>query len=400
MRENWTTATIGDVVEVVGGSTPRTAIRSYWDGGIPWITPSEVTRQEGAVIAATDRTLSPEGLAAVGGRLLPAGTVLLTSRATVGAVALAGVPMAVNQGFAALVAGRQVDPTWLMFWCQAHRSDFEALAGGSTYPEVSKPKVREVPIDLPPLAQQRRIADLVSSLDSYAARLRQLTTAATTAYVSILCDTFERLGPQRAVPLGDLAETRLGKMLDAAKAGNGPALPYLRNADVQWDRVGLDDLKRTPLSERERHQLALKAGDVLICEGGEVGRTAVLDRDLPGVFFQKAVHRVRCGPRLRPRFLMHFMRYAAASGLLDDYSTSTTIAHLTGEKLRTIPIPSPAIAQQDRAVANLDALVTTARAAGDTAAGSADLRAALLDELLGGDHEIPASYDRFLDGAA
>lgn len=167
MRDGWVTTTIGEIAQVVGGSTPSTTNDAYWGGGIPWITPSEVTQQEGHVITSTHRTLTAAGLQAIGGRLLPLSTVLLTSRATVGAVALAGVPMAVNQGFAALVAGPEVDPVWLMIWCQAHRDTFVALAGGSTFPEVSKPKVRAVSIDLPPLGEQRRVADLVRAIDAY-----------------------------------------------------------------------------------------------------------------------------------------------------------------------------------------------------------------------------------------
>src|SRR4051812_24273642 len=108
MREGWLRATVGEVAEVVSGSTPSTHRPEYWGGTIPWITPSEITRQEGRVIVDTDRKLTDAGLQAIRGRLLPSGSVLLTSRATVGAVALAGVEMATNQGFAALVAGPRV----------------------------------------------------------------------------------------------------------------------------------------------------------------------------------------------------------------------------------------------------------------------------------------------------
>ncbi|MHB8460164.1 MAG: restriction endonuclease subunit S [Candidatus Limnocylindrales bacterium] len=400
MRDGWRRTTIGEISRVVGGSTPSTRSPDLWGGGIPWITPGEVTAQEGRRIARTSRTVSEAGLASIGGRLLPAGTVLLTSRATVGAVALAAVPMAVNQGFAAMIAGPDVLPEWLMLWCQLNRPRFEALAGGSTFPEVSKPKVRAVELDLPPLAEQRRIVDLVAAADDQADACRRLITKVTDVYNSMLDDLYrEALATGPLVPLGDVAATRLGKMLDAKRL-NGDAYPYLANVNVQWDDVRTDELKLVPLTGRERAELALVAGDVLICEGGEAGRTAVLAHDMPGVYFQKAVHRVRCGPMLQPRFLMHFMRYATRNGLLDQFLSTLTIQHLTGEKLRRIPVPLPPIAVQAQAIATLDAASSVARGANRCGAETDMARTAISADLFSGKHEIPPSYDRFLDGAA
>lgn len=166
MRDGWRVAPLGDVAEVVGGSTPRTNQPAFWGGGIPWVTPSEVVACRGGTLMATLRTLTPEGLRSIGGRLLPVGTVLLTSRATIGAVALAGVPVAVNQGFGAMVVGPDLDARFLLYWCEHNTAEFTTRAGGSTFPEISKPKIRSIPIAVPPLDEQHRIVDLISAVDS------------------------------------------------------------------------------------------------------------------------------------------------------------------------------------------------------------------------------------------
>jgi type I restriction enzyme S subunit len=93
-------------------------------------------------------------------------------------------------------------------------------------------------------------------------------------------------------PLADLSTSRLGKMLSKASKSGGPELPYVRNANVQWDALNMDDVSTMMFSGAEQDEFELKAGDVLVCEGGEAGRALVLADDLPGVFFQKAVHRV------------------------------------------------------------------------------------------------------------
>jgi type I restriction enzyme S subunit len=140
----------------------------------------------------------------------------------------------------------------------------------------------------------------------------------------------------------------------AAKAGD-VELPYLGNADVRWGSLRLDDLRTMAFSPDEQIEFSLRAGDVLICEGGEVGRCTVVEDDLPGVHFQKAIHRVRCDDQLSPHYLYRYMRYAAETGRLDDVSSQATIKHLTGVKLRSIPIPLPPIEEQRRIAAVLDA---------------------------------------------
>lgn len=154
--------------------------------------------------------------------------------------------------------------------------------------------------------------------------------------------------------LGEIAELRLGKMLDAQK-NKGKPYPYLRNPNVQWMRVDLSALKNMPFEDHELDRYGLRAGDVVICEGGEAGRAAVWDGSVPDMKIQKAIHRVRVGKHLDSRFLVHRLMYDYFRGSLSDYYTGATIKHLTGQDLARYEFPLPPLDEQRRIAAILDA---------------------------------------------
>ena len=163
--DDWTETTLGDIAEVVGGGTPSTTKEEFWDGDVIWLTPTEVTAIDGKVISDSKRKITKAGLQSSGARVLPKGTVILTSRASVGFVALAGTELTTNQGFQSLIPSERVDGVFLMFWIQINRAEFESRSAGSTFKEISKSNVKSIAIKLPPLVEQKRIVDVVSSID-------------------------------------------------------------------------------------------------------------------------------------------------------------------------------------------------------------------------------------------
>ena len=150
-------------------------------------------------------------------------------------------------------------------------------------------------------------------------------------------------------------DQRLGKMLDAKQISGENLRPYLRNVDVQWDRVNVSDLPRMDISAAELGRYTLEAGDLLVCEGGEVGRSAVWAGDVQVCGYQKALHRLRPHDKGRdaPRFLLHSLRVAASRGAFTDGQKST-IDHLTGEKLRRHRFVFPPVPEQTAIARFLD----------------------------------------------
>jgi type I restriction enzyme S subunit len=145
-------------------------------------------------------------------------------------------------------------------------------------------------------------------------------------------------------------------MLNKAASEKIPAFPYIGNREVQWGRFDFSDLRRMHFSQEEREKFSLRRGDLLVCEGGEVGRAALWQDDFE-CYFQKALHRLRPRDmRVTSEFMLHFMRFAAASGKLQDYTSQSSIAHLTQEKLAQVKVLLPAPGEQRKIAAILSSV--------------------------------------------
>ena len=132
---------------------------------------------------------------------------------------------------------------------------------------------------------------------------------------------------------------------------------YIKNNNVLWDGFVLDDLPRMSFSGVERRKFSLHPGDLIVCEGGEIGRSAIWADVGREIVYQKALHRLR--PRdgsVLPRFFLHYLRYCATAGELEKIATGTTILHLPQERLGALRFPFPDTETQESIVEQLDAV--------------------------------------------
>lgn len=158
------------------------------------------------------------------------------------------------------------------------------------------------------------------------------------------------------VRFGNIALTRLGKMLDKAK-NSGKPLPYLRNTNVQWHKFILDDVKLMKFEDSELDEFRVQVGDLLICEGGEPGRCAIWSDPDMEIYFQKAIHRARPFGGVMSKYLQLCLTVDADSGVLDEYFTGATIKHFVGAKLNNYIHSLPPLEEQHRIVAKVDELM-------------------------------------------
>lgn len=156
--------TFADLARVSGGGTPSTKVPEYWDGDVPWATPTDVTALHGPYLEETSRTISEAGLAACASELYPAETILMTSRATIGAFALTQVPTAVNQGFIVVQA---FDPNlhfWLFHEMRSRIDEFISLANGATFLELSRGNFKKFKVRLAGQDEMRRFNETAKVL--------------------------------------------------------------------------------------------------------------------------------------------------------------------------------------------------------------------------------------------
>lgn len=291
------------------------------------------------------------------------------------------------------------DPRFLAWWCRHAFADgiFAGVALGANIFHISAERVRALPLRYVSLSVQCAIADY---LDRETARIDALIekkqkTIATIeerfdamAWDEIIGARFTERKPctlswLRTIPahwgtptLSVNFDLQLGQMLNAASASGPEQSPYLRNVNVQWDHFDLEDLATMHFDDAAKRRCELRRNDLLVCEGGEVGRAAVWSGEPHDCYYQKAIHRVRPRQEANSRYLMYCLRVAARRSVFAVGGNLSTIAHLTSEQLRVHRFPWPPSDEQAQIVARLD------RSAGATtyATGLIARQIALLQE--------------------
>lgn len=179
--------------------------------------------------------------------------------------------------------------------------------------------------------------------------------------------------------LGDIADTALGKMLDRKQSTGLNPTPYLRNINVQWGRIDTGDLLTMDIEPDEIGRFTVAKGDLVVCEGGEIGRCAIWNADEP-IAYQKALHRVRPSWALDTKYLRYYLEYAAISGRLTRFATGSTIKHLPQQRIREIPVPLPPLVEQHRIVEALEEQLSRLEAAEGSVRGALKRISRLLDK--------------------
>jgi len=161
----WKECKLEEVAKIVGGGTPKTDVDEYWNGDIPWITPKDLSNFNGRYISKGERNISEKGLVNSSAKLLPPGTILLTSRAPVGYLAIAENEITTNQGFRSLVPLNNIDNIFLFYLLKNNIEYLKSQATGTTFGELAGSVLKSLVFLFPPLPEQRAIASVLSSLD-------------------------------------------------------------------------------------------------------------------------------------------------------------------------------------------------------------------------------------------
>ena len=188
--------------------------------------------------------------------------------------------------------------------------------------------------------------------------------------------------------IGAEFRVQLGKMLDAAKNAGVPK-PYIGNRSVQWGQIDVCDIDTVPMTSADLQRFRLRQGDLLVCEGGEIGRAAIWDEPIPECYYQKALHRLRPTRSYDRYLIMSLLQLWASTGYLANYVTQTSIAHLPKDKLEIVPLPVPppdeqraiaeALSDVDELLGSLEKLIAKKRA----------IKQAVMQQLLTGKTRLP-----------
>ena len=271
----WETKLINDLAVVIGGGTPDTTIKSYWDGEIQWFTPSEIGKNK--YVDSSLRTITEEGLNNSSAKLLPPNTILLSSRATIGECSLSLRECATNQGFQSLVSKKcYVD--FLYYLIQTKKRDLIRKSCGSTFLEISANEVRKIQVSVPTDVEQQKIAGLLSLIDERIATQNKIIEdlkklkSAISKYLFARKDLLET-----TICLSNIATLKNGYAFQSGKYNALGKWKILTITNVPGERYINDEdcncIINLP-NDIQDHQV-LKEGDILISLTGNVGRVSL-----------------------------------------------------------------------------------------------------------------------------
>ena len=359
----WSTVRLADLATVSsGGGAPQDS-DAFSAEGVPFVRAGSLVKLLNGQPEERLELLQPDVAAEHRLKLFPAGTVLFAKSgmsATKGHVYQLRQPAYVVNHLAALIPHSEVAGRYLR-----HVLKFKSprsLIKDEAYPSIRLGDVENMEVPAPTSEAERgRIAAILDQADELRRkrqraldRLNQLGQAIFHEMFGDIRTAYGRFGGRT---FEEIADVRLGKMLDKGKSNGGTMRPYLRNANVRWFSFDLTDILEMELSDRELDRFSLKKDDLLICEGGEPGRCAVWRDASRVMYYQKALHRARLNTSLAlPDFVAHWFHNAAKFGMLADSVTSATIAHLTGEKIKKLEIFQPSIDEQTEFVRRLRAV--------------------------------------------
>lgn len=296
-----------------------------------------------------------------------------------------------DNAFMATIIGNGYEEDFLLFLLQYCR--LSKYSNSTAQPVISGKTIYPIQVPLPPLEEQRRIVaeierwfSLIDIIESGKANLQAAVKQAKSKILDLAihgrlvkqdpadepaAELLRRINPKAEtttdnaqygkMPKGwaichinEISESLLGKTLDKAK-DTGESKKYLCALNVQWGRFDLTTLKEFRIEDKDKERYSVKKGDLLVCEGGDVGRCAIWDSNSE-MYYQNALHRIRCKNGISVQYLLYSLQHFKLSGIIDDMCKGVTIKHFTQTTMNKLPIPLPPLPEQHRIVAKIEEL--------------------------------------------
>ncbi|MDR0918030.1 MAG: restriction endonuclease subunit S [Oscillospiraceae bacterium] len=350
----WKNCTLADLGEIVGGATPSTKNESYYGGDIPWITPKDLSTHQGRYISRGERNITKSGLASCSSRLMPKNSVLFSSRAPIGYIAIAENDICTNQGFKSIIPNAETDYRFLYYLLLFNRDKIEALGSGTTFKEVSGSVMKNVPVSVPPFEEQRRIGQILSALDDKIEENNKinhnLEQTARAVFKSWFVD-FEQFG---GVMPDDWTEVTLGELCTLITKGTTPttlkksfvvnginfikAESILENHSIDSNKIAFIDEETNKMLSRS----IIKANDILFTIAGTLGRFTIADETLTPANTNQAVAIIRVNSeKISPLTLYSFFIGGLQKEFYNKNVQHAVQANLSLTTIKALPLLLP-----------------------------------------------------------
>ena len=348
---------LGDICEIQSGGTPARSKRDYWENGtIPWVKISDI---KGKHLENTEEFITDEGLKNSSAKVFPKGTILYTIFATLGETCILDIDAATNQAIAGItIKCDGVYREYLYYYLSSLKSEVNQMGRGVAQNNINMSILRNLPIQLPPLDEQRRIAatldkvtDLISKRRQQLDKLNELVKA---RFVEMFGDTIINPHELPSVSLSNLANIVSG--ITKGRKTKGEELfevPYMAVSNVKSGYIDWTTVKTIEATKSEIEQYHLQPFDVLMTEGGDpdkLGRGAIIQNPPKDCIHQNHIFRVRVDSScLLPQYLEEYLQHPKAKKYFLDCAKQTTgIASINMTQLRNLPVLLPSLEQQKK----------------------------------------------------
>ena len=363
---SWKTVALGDVCSIVNGGTPKSEVAEYWDGELNWITPKEMGKILSREISSTERKITDKGMKNSSAKLLPINSVILSSRAPIGHLAINKSLMASNQGCKGLVPSEVLNYEYLYYFLTHSKKLLNDMGSGATFKELSGSKLATVKIPLPPLATQQKI---VAKLDVIFAEIDKATAAAEAnaknaeaLFIQIL-NNLETEYFGNSKELGDCVELLSGFAFKSNEYTDSlNDIPLLRGDNLSPKSIDFSEAKRFDRSRYEEYKkFSLATNDIVLGMDRPIISTGlriakVESKDVPSLLVQR-VMRLRCNKGVDSDFLFYLLNSTNFIKHLVGEQTGLGVPHISGKTISCYPIKIPSIETQSKIVSKLEAIV-------------------------------------------
>lgn len=416
MPDSWQPSSIRDTGEVVSGGTPSTAVAEYWDGEIPWCTPTDITRLGGKrALYSTARKISKAGLKNSGAVLIKEKSLLVCTRATVGVCAINIEPVATNQGFKTIIPNESFTSDYLYYAITSLQSELKKKASGSTFLELNKTEFEKIRICKPPIPEQQKIAAILTAVDDKLDVIARQIEATQTLKKGLMQTLFSRgvgtrdtdgrwvshadfvdseLGVIPAgwdvKPLGALAHSiTVGIATSTTEHYVQDGVPLIRNQNIKEDFLDMSDLLQIAADfDAKNKSKRVDGGDILTVRTGYPGVSCVVPDGLGRLqTFTTLITRPN-RQLVNPHFVSRYFNSPQGKGLMLHQAAGGAQQNINAGNLKKLLIPVPSLTEQERIAAVLAAIDLKLRSLFARREQSQSLKRGLMQKLLTGEWRV------------
>ena len=379
-------ATLGDIGTWQAGGTPSRSNKTYYGGSIPWLKTGDLND---GLITDIPESITEEAVANSSAKINPVGSVLIAMYgATIGKLGILTFPATTNQACCACIEYYAVIQSYLFYFLLSQRTTFISKGGGGAQPNISKEIIVNTTIPLPPLAEQQRIVTEIQRCFALINQIEQGKVDLQTTIKQLKNRTLDlaihgklvsqdpndepaskllkRINPKAKITsdnehypygwqytiLGEIFTHNTGKALNSSNK-EGMMKSYLTTSNVYWDKFDFTVLKQMPYKENELDKCTVTKGDLLVCEGGDIGRSAIWNYDYD-ICIQNHIHKLRAKIDLCVAFYYYVLLYLKENNLIGGKGIG--LLGLSSNALHKINVPLPPLAEQYRIVQKIEEL--------------------------------------------